>query len=180
MTWKPPVIVDGVVVSGEPMWPGIDLEEWKQKVLELDARIKETEKRFALEKKAIAVRKELAEQGKRDRKAVLDRIIEERRSKISKIIEEGGNQMVQKNGKKLKEPSKTGHIDGMLKNLLGQSLAKDGPAYADGAVDAIVESTIETFNLDPETNGKKVRALVFSRRAVIKAQLEEKTATATA
>lgn len=158
-----------------PIWPVTDLEAWKLEVCQVTAQTEETEKQFAqhaLDKiesqKARAAKKAESEKKRRDQVVRHMSTMRERRLGLLQI-NYGGNTIMAKKNKTVdaaaltlppKKLTKTGLID----SLIGADLAG---SYAEGAVENITGQVLATF---PDLDAKRVKGLIFSRRAVLKAQ----------
>lgn len=166
----------------DPVWPLDDKQAWIMDCIQLEAvninqdlLIEEDRKEklaFAKHreetKKAAEVLK--IEARAKQLEALKARALELKRDRVQpvmgiidmgKVSQTGGITMARKSG-----DTKTGLIDSLLK-------ADMGAAYEDNGVANIVAQTLERF---PNEDEKKLRGLVFSRRAVIKKALEAQAA----
>lgn len=157
-----------------PIWPITSLEEWRLDVCLAEAfteycerNVTECKKERAIndladEKRAVAL-EEKRQKLLRDQRVARLRNIHERKLNFLTIDQGGLTNMAKKAKTEGTEAApkalkKTGFIDSLLRENLEGS-------YAEGAVDGLVTQVITQF---PNEEAKKIRGLVFSRRAVLR------------
>lgn len=165
-----------------PMWPVTDLEAWKMEVCRTEAfteycdrNVEEMHKDIEKRLKKEAERKKNIENKRRDQKVKPVSTIRDSKLGLLNINAGGIRIMARKNKTETQETApetkplkKTALID----QLLGANL--EG-SYLDGAVDSIATQVVAAF---PELDAKRVRGLIFSRRAVLKKAASPETAAA--